>query len=146
VADVPGVVAPVAPHWQARRPAHIDRLVLVEDVLLQLFPVVVALREHLAHEGIEVALRECADTPDTGAHDRHEDAKPRSRRCLVRICVTSWQIHRTSDVSQSFVVLSNRNASSMSARAFSSDAITVRRSVTDSMPRKLPWLSTTSRW
>jgi hypothetical protein len=39
-----------------RRTAQFDSLPLVEDVLLQLFPVVIAPREDPLHEGIEVAL------------------------------------------------------------------------------------------
>src|SRR5262249_17298989 len=39
VADVPGVLALLAPHGLAARAAQIDLLALLEDVLLQLLPV-----------------------------------------------------------------------------------------------------------
>src|SRR5262249_30604521 len=56
VANVPGVVVALAPQRRAGRPADVDRLPLVEDVLLQLLPVVVATLEDLPHEGVEVVL------------------------------------------------------------------------------------------
>src|SRR6185295_2069586 len=113
------------------------RLVLVEDVLLQLLPVVVALGQDLAHEGVEIGLSQWRGDPGCGNHNSHESTKPRNHvdRVLFRVFAFSWLIHRASDVSQVLVVRSNRNASSMSARAFSSEAITVSKSVTESIPR-----------
>src|SRR6476469_9146614 len=102
---------------------------LVEDVLLQLLPVVVALGQHLAHEGVEIGLSQRRGDPTCGNHNRHERTKPRNNvhRFLFRF-VFSWLIHGASDGFQLLLVLSNRNASSISARDFSSEAMTVSRS------------------
>ena len=56
VADEPGVFAAHAPEREAARPGEVERLLLLEHVLLQLFPVVVAARQDLLHEGVEVGL------------------------------------------------------------------------------------------
>src|SRR4029077_15892489 len=58
VADEPGVFAALAPDLRAAGAAHVEGLALVEDVLLQLLPVLVALRADLLHERVEV--RRCA--------------------------------------------------------------------------------------
>ena len=50
-------LALLAPHREVGRPADFYPLVLIEDVLLQLFPILVAAREHPLHEGVQVALR-----------------------------------------------------------------------------------------
>src|SRR5262249_56211945 len=103
------------------------------DGLLQLSPVCVAAGEGLAHERVEVRLRV----------DRHPRASGdgRQRETAPTDCP-----HGSSDDCQGIWVRSNRNASSMSARDFSSDAITARMSLTDSIPRYRPLASTTSRW
>src|SRR6185295_8027986 len=41
---------------QARGSADLDLLPLVEDVLLDLLPVLVALRQHVLHEAVQVGL------------------------------------------------------------------------------------------
>src|SRR5207248_11182265 len=51
VPDVPIVLPPLAPDRHLVRAVQLELLALVQDVLLQLLPVVVALREHVAHEG-----------------------------------------------------------------------------------------------
>src|SRR5262249_13885807 len=56
VADVPRVLAPLAEDRQPRGAAELEALALVEDVLLQLLPVFVAVRENLTHEPVEVRL------------------------------------------------------------------------------------------
>src|SRR2546428_4407971 len=142
VADVPGVFAPLAPDRDASRPPDVQRFPLVEDVLLQLLPVLVAFGQHLFHEGVEIGLgpdidstrRPHARTPQC----HHEDTKARRRKLFSGP-------HKTEDTAQTDG-RSKTNASSMSARAFSSDAITFSRSLTDSIPRYAPPASTTSRW
>ena len=62
VPDVPRVLAALTPEVGPIRPADVDALALVEHVLLQLLPVLVALRQHLAHEGIEIGLCRQGDT------------------------------------------------------------------------------------
>src|SRR6185436_13515983 len=56
VADEPGVVALFAPEAQAGGPVEDDLFALVEDVLLELLPVVVAPGDDVFHEGVEVGL------------------------------------------------------------------------------------------
>jgi hypothetical protein len=52
------------------RAAKLDLLVLVEDVLLELFPVVVAAGEHLPHEDVKVGL--CAQARRRPGRREHE--------------------------------------------------------------------------
>ena len=50
--------------WLRRRSGHLQRLPLLEHVLLKLLPVLVAPRQHARHQGIQVRLRghrRCAD-------------------------------------------------------------------------------------
>ena len=68
VADVPGVFAALTPDRHTARPAQVNLFALVEDVLLQLLPVVVAMNEHVAHERVEVGLRGRNGAP--GRHDQ----------------------------------------------------------------------------
>ncbi len=56
VANVPGVFAPLPPDGHVDRTAQLELLALVEDVLLQPFPVLVAPGEHRGHELIEIRL------------------------------------------------------------------------------------------
>src|SRR5207244_11937461 len=57
VANEPAVLALLAPDHSLAGPAQVYLLVLFEDVLLKLLPVVVAAGEHPLHEGVEVVLR-----------------------------------------------------------------------------------------
>jgi hypothetical protein len=81
VADVPGVVAPLAPDREARGAAQLELLALVEDVLLQLFPVVVPAGDHLVHERVEVGLGgemgRCRDEADGHAEDCRREQQER---------------------------------------------------------------------
>ena len=56
VADEPRVLAILAPHPGVAGTAKLGHLALVEDVLLKLFPVVVAACDDLLHERVEVVL------------------------------------------------------------------------------------------
>ena len=91
VTQEPLVVAPLAPHRQLTRAADLDPVVLVEDVLLELLPVVVAPRDHLLHERVEIGLGQerggrrrgkRRDPDGDGKHEQrqlrlHEQAPPR---------------------------------------------------------------------
>ena len=54
VAWKPGVLAPPAVDGSAAGPEDLERFALVEDVLLQLRPVIVAPQQHARHERVEV--------------------------------------------------------------------------------------------
>jgi hypothetical protein len=54
--DEPRVLTLVAPDRQLRRPAHLDELGFVEDVLLEPLPVLVAPGDDSLHERVEIAL------------------------------------------------------------------------------------------
>src|SRR6476661_6645284 len=56
VLDEPGVLAALAPERRLSRTADVDGLTLLEHVLLQLLPVLVARGQDLPHERIEVGL------------------------------------------------------------------------------------------
>src|SRR5205085_6099229 len=55
VARKPGVLAPEAVDLAPVEGRDLEGFVLLERVLLQLLPVVVAPRQHLLHEGVEVS-------------------------------------------------------------------------------------------
>src|SRR6185437_3568933 len=57
LAQKPGVVLLLAPESQPAGSVERDLLALVEDVLLELLPVVVAARDDVLHEGVEDGLR-----------------------------------------------------------------------------------------
>src|SRR4029079_19342703 len=78
VADVPRVLVAFAPDGPTVRGAQLDDLALVEDVLLKLFPVVVAAQKDLAHQRVEIRLSR-GDSGhrghQTGGHTKEECAE-----------------------------------------------------------------------
>jgi hypothetical protein len=56
VSDVPRVFSLFAPDWLPGGPPHLDLFALVENILLQFLPIVVAPGQHLTHERIEIGF------------------------------------------------------------------------------------------
>jgi hypothetical protein len=53
--NIPGVLALLAPDQDAAGSSQLRTFVLVQNVLLELFPVIVATRQDLCHEAVELA-------------------------------------------------------------------------------------------
>src|SRR4029450_4730713 len=75
-ADEPGVLAVEAEQMDAPGPQEVGGLALVENVLLQLSPVVVAPADHLGHEAVEggrhrLRRQRRGDTPTSAAKTRN---------------------------------------------------------------------------
>ena len=84
VPDVPRVVAHHSVQPGAARAQHLGDLVFIQDVLLELAPVLVAAGEHVRHEAVEAGLgaRRCggeagaADDTQQEQHQQSRDAEP----------------------------------------------------------------------
>src|SRR6185295_1858364 len=86
IARIPHVLALLSPEQRLRRTPKLDALLLVEDVLLNLLPVVVAAKQHLLHEGVELGrrrgtLREDGPRGDK-RHERCQSEAAQSHRTL----------------------------------------------------------------
>ena len=74
LADEPGVVPLEAVEAGTPGARKLERLTLLEDVLLQLLPVLVAVGEDLRHQLVEIRLRGDTAQADDHAEGRHENS------------------------------------------------------------------------